>query len=351
MGSVPPVSGACRSGVRSQRWPGDCLHVRGHESVLSKPSLSQKTAPCLGRTFPALVIFPLFYPNCTCANKTLTGGKPRSRRERRAVCGQGCVLPAPLAPGTAAFPSPAAAGMPVGISPAQGSVCGGCSTRREDQLKRCLLAWAAYSPWLMPGLLPVLMEEAGSCLPSSGLVQSHRQARAGSRVSGYGVCNKWELFLPGYAILRDGWLVPAWWGGLWLGALVEQRCCWCWSSCAGAWAGTPVTSVILHPWLGAPVCPQLRPWQSRAVPAGAEAPGLLRAHARPGGCDLPKGFSRITTGREGGMRGRGIRILLVIISQLWCGGCGGDCEPPAGFTPVRGGSSRRDESSPRVFLY
>lgn len=35
---------------------------------------------------------------------------------------------------------------------------------------------------------------------------------------------------------------------------------------------------------------QLWPWQSGAVLAGAEAPGLLQAHAYPGVCKLPKGF-------------------------------------------------------------
>lgn len=69
-------------------------------------------------------------------------------------------------------------------------------------------------------------------------------------------------------------------------ALVEQRCCWCWLS----WAGALGISVIPHPWLGAAVSPQLRPWHRRAVPAGAGTPALLRAHARPGGCELPKGF-------------------------------------------------------------
>lgn len=88
------------------------------------------------------------------------------------------MLPALLTPGTAAFPSPPAAGMLLGVSPAQSCSCRGCSPRREDRLKRCLFARAAGSPWLVPGLLPVLVEEAGSCLPTSGLVQSHRHVLA-----------------------------------------------------------------------------------------------------------------------------------------------------------------------------
>lgn len=68
--------------------------------------------------------------------------------------------------------------MPLGLSPAQSCLCRGCSPGREDQLKHFLFAWAACSPWLIPGLLPVLMEEAGSCLPASGLVQSHRHVLA-----------------------------------------------------------------------------------------------------------------------------------------------------------------------------
>lgn len=70
------------------------------------------------------------------------------------------------------------AGMPVGLSPAQSCLCRDCSPGREDRLKHFLFAWAACSPWLIPGLLPVLMEEAGSCLPTSGLVQSHRHVLA-----------------------------------------------------------------------------------------------------------------------------------------------------------------------------
>lgn len=39
------------------------------------------------------------------------------------------------------------------------------------------------------------------------------------------------------------------------------------------------------------------------------------------------------------MQSRGIGILLVITSQLWCGGCGGDCEPPAGSAAGAGGTN------------
>lgn len=76
------------------------------------------------------------------------------------------------------------------------------------------------------------------------------------------------------------------------GCVLEQRCCWCWSSCASGW----LSRDLGHPSLGAAVrawplvSVQLQPWQSAAVPASAEAPGLLRAHAHPGGCKLPKGF-------------------------------------------------------------
>ena len=60
-----------------------CVRPCGHARSLSEASLSRKAAACLGGTFPASIIFPLFYSNCTCANKMLTGAKPCSFRERR----------------------------------------------------------------------------------------------------------------------------------------------------------------------------------------------------------------------------------------------------------------------------
>lgn len=86
--------------------------------------------------------------------------------------------PALFTLGTTTFPRASAARMLLRISLAQSCSCRGCSPRREDQLKHCLFAQAACSPWLILGLLPVLMKKAERCLPASGLIQSHRHVLA-----------------------------------------------------------------------------------------------------------------------------------------------------------------------------
>lgn len=176
-----------------------CAWPCGRAHSLSKASLSRKPAACSGGTFPALILFPLFYSNCTCANKALAGAKPRSCGERRELRS----LPALLAPrqrpapSQRDFPSPAssqaAAGLPVGISPTPKLVFAVTCSQREDEMKMPLGFFSGCqvpglptaTARLVPGLLLACADSgAGSCLPGAGVVGNHVAARAGSRVSG-----------------------------------------------------------------------------------------------------------------------------------------------------------------------
>lgn len=89
-----------------------------------------------------------------------------------------------------------------------------------------------------------------------------------------------------------------------------------------------MTSAVPYPWLGAvvPACPLVSlcgpwgpclhgPWRpcppamAECCRVPAEAPGLLRAHAHPAGCKLPKAFSGSPQGREG-CRAQGSGLCL-----------------------------------------
>lgn len=81
-----------------------------------KPLSPERLLPAWEAPFQLRLFFPLFYSNCTCANKILTGAKPRSHGERRELCS----LPDPLAlRQPPASQGQAAAGVPVGISATQ----------------------------------------------------------------------------------------------------------------------------------------------------------------------------------------------------------------------------------------
>lgn len=129
----------------------------------------------LRRHLPALVVFPLFYSGCTCANKTLPGAKLPSCEERRS-----CACSPPRdAPSLPQHPLRSGQGVPAGTSPAQklvlqslfpkGGTAENAACLRAAKCPGCRQPPRASS-WDFG--LPVPVQEDVSCLAGAGLICS-----------------------------------------------------------------------------------------------------------------------------------------------------------------------------------
>lgn len=147
----------------------DCVFVA---TRVSKPSLSQKTAPCLGRTFPALVIFLLFYPDCTCANKLLTAAKPHSAGSA-GLCARSTAHP-----GLSHLPQIGCSGAG-GDKPCSKLFVQGLLPKEGGPAETLLVCLGCRQPTAHPGTV-ASADGRGWELPAHIWVSSEPQARAGS---------------------------------------------------------------------------------------------------------------------------------------------------------------------------